>query len=768
MYTDIRRAAVAVALIATASCTVHNTEPPGLTGPSTFATSFTLTASPDVIAQDGFAQSTIRVMVIGPDGKPAAGDLRMDMAVNGVTQDFGALDTRTISTRDGVATVRYTAPPSPPNGVFGTCGGVPGNCVEILATRSGTNFQTAITESVRIRLVPTGVILPPAGSPTAAFTMSPTPPLMNVPITFDASSSAAGVGAGGIVSFAWTFGDGGTGTGQTVTHTFGSQQIFNVMLTVTNDRSLAASTQVPVAVGTVTAPTPVFVFSPSAPQVGQTVSFNAGPSVAAPGHPITSYSWNFGDGATASGVTASHIFAVTGTYAVVLTVRDDTGQQATNTTPVDVGIVGGGGGGGAPSPPTATFTFGPPNPSVNEVVSFNATTSAAGAGRSIASYVWNFGDGTAPGAGVTPTHAFTTAATYPVTVTVTDNGVPALSTTSASVGVTVGAPQAPTANFTFSPATPGRNDQVVFDASSSTQAGAGQPIVDVAWNFGDGTAVIHCNAVGGPVPPATATDCPNASNIRISAHTFITNQNFIVNLVVTDSVGRIGSRNVSVNVALASPTVAVTASPSSPNPGQSVSFNSSASTYFPGSGPTSYVWSFGDGGTCSTASFPVGCGAGSAANPTHTYAGIGTFGVNLSITDNTACGAPRCPPGTPGRTGTGGTTVAVVAVTPPASPIAAFTFSPPSPSISGASNTVSFDGTTSSTPSGAPINNYRWNFGDGTIISGAPAGAAPAPGGTFSAPRHTYVAAGAYTVTLTVTDTNALTGSTTGTVTVLP
>jgi PKD repeat protein len=738
MYTDIRRAAVAVALIATASCTVHNTETPGLTGPSTFATSFTLTASPDVIAQDGFAQSTIRVVVIGPDGKPAAGDLRMDMAVNGVTQDFGALDTRTISTRDGVATVRYTAPPSPPNGVFGTCGGVPGNCVEILATRSGTNFQTAITESVRIRLVPTGIILPPAGSPTAAFTMSPTPPLMNVPITFDASSSSAGVGAAGIVSFAWTFGDGGTGTGQTVTHTFGSQQIFNVMLTVTNDRSLAASTQVPVAVGSVTAPSPVFVFSPSAPQVGQTVSFNAGPSVAAPGHPITSYSWNFGDGATASGVTASHIFAVTGTYAVVLTVRDDTGQQATNTTPVDVGIIGGGGGGGAPSPPTATFTFGPPNPSVNEVVSFNATTSAAGAGRSIASYVWNFGDGSAPGAGVTTTHAFTTAATYPVTVTVTDNGVPPLSTTSGSVAVTVGAPQAPTANFTFSPTSPGRNDQVVFDASSSTQAGAGQPITDVAWNFGDGTAVIHCNAVGGPVPPATITDCPGPT-IRISAHTFTTNQNFIVNLVVTDSVGRIGSRNVPVNVALAQPTVVITASPSSPITGQTVSFGSGSTTFFPGSGPGplpgSYVWTFGNG---------LGATGQSAST---TYGAIGTYTVTLSVTDNTACGAPRCPPGTPGRTGVGSTTVTVVTPTPPAPPVASFTFGSPSPRQP--ATIVTFDGGAST---GANTLSYTWNYGDGIIE------------GPFASPirTHTYAIAGAgsYSATLKVIDTVTLASNT--------
>jgi immune inhibitor A len=84
-----------------------------------------------------------------------------------------------------------------------------------------------------------------------------------------------------------------------------------------------------------------------------------------------------------------------------------------------------------------------------------------------------------------------------------------------------------------------------------------------------------------------------------------------------------------------------------------------------------------------------------------------------------------------------------------------------------AGGVVSFDGSTSSTPSGAALNNYRWNFGDGTIISGSPFTAAPG-GGNYQAPRHTYTAVGSYTVTLTVTDTNSLSGSTTGTVTVGP
>jgi hypothetical protein len=191
---------------------------------------------------------------------------------------------------------------------------------------------------------------------------------------------------------------------------------------------------------------------------------------------------------------------------------------------------------------------------------------------------------------------------------------------------------------------------VVFDASSSSTA-QGQSIVDVAWNFGDATPVIHCPGSGAP-------SCPGPTN-RISAHTFATNQTFVVNLVVTDSAGRTGSKNVSVTVALADPNVVATASPASAKGPVTVFFNSDATTYFPdGSGPAvgGFFWQFGDGGTCSlVAGLPVGCGAGTLADPSHLYpangGGVGApniiYNVTLRVTD------------TLGRTGVGTTTVTI-------------------------------------------------------------------------------------------------------------
>ena len=76
------------------------------------------------------------------------------------------------------------------------------------------------------------------GNPTADFTFNPSAPRTGQQVVFDASSTQPAPGRT-ITSFSWSFGDGGSGTGQTVTHTFnittpGAAQTFNVLLTVTD------------------------------------------------------------------------------------------------------------------------------------------------------------------------------------------------------------------------------------------------------------------------------------------------------------------------------------------------------------------------------------------------------------------------------------------------------------------------------------------------------------------------------------------------------
>jgi len=74
-------------------------------------------------------------------------------------------------------------------------------------------------------------------------------------------------------------------------------------------------------------------------EIGESVAF-AGKDSYAPKGEIASYSWDFGDGATASGPAAEHAYKAAGTYTVKLTVKDqqgatDTASAAITVTPVD-------------------------------------------------------------------------------------------------------------------------------------------------------------------------------------------------------------------------------------------------------------------------------------------------------------------------------------------------------------------------------------------------------------------------------------------------
>jgi PKD repeat protein len=409
------------------ACTVQQASIPDLMGPSGLAESIIIQATPDTISHDGASRSTVVVTAYGPNGQPVGGrTLRLDVLVGGVPVDYGTLSTKTIVTgSDGNASAVYTAPPPPPANLISqpTCSPnllttpVPGICVEIVATSIGSSFVTNLAESVVIKLVPVGVILPPADTPVAAFTATPTPVQLNLPANFDASASCGGPKSGevcssssAIQSYFWDFGDGSTSSGRAVSHAFSGVGTFSVTLTVTNDRGVAASTTQAVTVSASAAPTATFVFSPDNPVVRQFVQFNASGSTAEPGRTITQYVWNWGDGETGTGRLQEHDYQVAGAYTVTLTVTDDLGVSATDTKTVQVGT-------GAP---TAVFVV---TSKVGLAITVDAQGSSAATGASISTYAWTWGDGTStpPGASPIGSNLYSAGGTYTVVLTVTDN-----------------------------------------------------------------------------------------------------------------------------------------------------------------------------------------------------------------------------------------------------------------------------------------------------------------------------------------------------------
>lgn len=71
-------------------------------------------------------------------------------------------------------------------------------------------------------------------------------------------------------------------------------------------------------------------------------------------------------------------------------------------------------------PRTASFQIKTVSPQPLSPVAFDATASADPDNPAGTSYLWDFGDGTQPGSGPTPTHTYLAAGAYPVVLTVTD------------------------------------------------------------------------------------------------------------------------------------------------------------------------------------------------------------------------------------------------------------------------------------------------------------------------------------------------------------
>jgi large repetitive protein len=229
---------------------------------------------------------------------------------------------------------------------------------------------------------------PPNAPPVADFTAEATA----LTVSVDASALSSDPD-GTVADYAWSFGDGGTDSGGTAVHTYAAAGTYDITLTVTDDDGASTSAAKSV---TVQAPPPVntpptATFTATA--TGLAIALD-GTGSTDPDGTIASHTWDFGDGSSGAGVTASHTYAAAGNYTVKLTVVDDDGALGESTKQVTIN---------APGPQTfATDTFarvisnawGPAEAGGNWTTSNTASLFAVNNGR---------GTITMPNAGSSPT-----------------------------------------------------------------------------------------------------------------------------------------------------------------------------------------------------------------------------------------------------------------------------------------------------------------------------------------------------------------------------
>jgi PKD repeat protein len=203
-------------------------------------------------------------------------------------------------------------------------------------------FLAAGNYTVRLRVTDSGgafaqkdlsiTVTEPAAQnspPTAVLSSSSSVGESPLQVSFDGSGSTDSDGT--ILSYNWTFGDGGQATGATVAYTYTTPGTYQATLTVIDDGGLTNSASTPVLVQhpTTTNKRPVAVIKISSKKgtLPLRISLDGGDSYDEDGR-IVSYNWNFGDGSTASGRNVKHTFTQTADYTISLTVTDDFGAKS--------------------------------------------------------------------------------------------------------------------------------------------------------------------------------------------------------------------------------------------------------------------------------------------------------------------------------------------------------------------------------------------------------------------------------------------------------
>ena len=562
-------------------------------------------------------------------------------------------------------------------------------------TTSGSGCGTKPTNSVKVTIAP----LPKSSFILANHCFNDVMPVTN-------NSTVA---TGSLTGFDWDLGDGNTSTARVPSHVYATSGVKTVKLKVTTNIGCVDSTTKTVKVSNV--PTPAF--SRVYDCVTKEVLFKNATSVNC--GKISAFAWDFGDGSTSTAQNPTHKYATTGTYTVKFKIFLPGGFRDSifrNITIAKKGISG----------------FTADDECFGDSVRFiNSSTNAA-------SYDWDFGDKTSSTV-ENPVHFYRVAQTYSVTLITTD-GNQCNDTTTKNVTIKV--------------------KPSVYFSTDDRCVNTGKPFVNgtlyahsYAWTFGDGKtsssstkSLTHVYTSAGtfdvklvaynnngcrdsfedkvvsfPNPVAAfslANLCTgqkvNATNSSTSNHTnhwdmgdgatFTSSTpshqynkagTFTVTLTVESINGCKDTTRSNVTVY---DTPKADFSATSVCKGLGIVFTNSSTG---GSGTVTHAWTFGDGGTSS------------AANPTHTYAASGKYTVTLTTTGQGNC------------SGTMSKTITV--------------YDAPTASVSVADVCEGTASYFTSSTTGAST--YAWDFGDGNSS-------------TSQSPKHTYAAAGTYTVKLTV------------------
>lgn len=388
---------------------------------------------------------------------------------------------------------------------------------------------------------------------------------------------------GHVTSWEWSFGDGGTASGQVVRHAYARPGTYEVALVVRDDSGAPLNVARDTAMVRVNA-APIADAGPDLiAAAGEEVVLDGSGSVDPDGS-IADWTWRFPDGSEAHGPRVRHAFATPGLQRVQLTVRDDTGLP--EAFDVDEAVVA------VNAPPVAVAgpdkLVAPGGP-----VKFDGSGSYDPDGK-IATYRWDFDDLDAPMTTGVAERTFEAPGVHSAQLTVTDASGAGNATATDRVAVRVNHP--PVADAGKEIVT---DDLYVTLDGSGSSDGDGDHLI-YTWDFGDGSA------------PAQG---------EVVTHNYPRSGVFPVKLTVDDGTG------LSNAVAIAATRVVIDARPVAVAggnrdvcSGDAILFDGSASKD-PDGGLLRYDWDFGDGTRADI------------VNPTKTYEHPGVYSVTLTVRD---------------------------------------------------------------------------------------------------------------------------------------